>query len=113
MADEELDPSSSKFDPKKAIYASSLDTDNVDGYSTVEQCITAMDNKKKGIEPKKKEKVVVVEEPLQRNFLPEQMPVQRTRKQFRHVLIRMESFEAGPLATLRYAIEFSMEFGRG
>jgi len=100
-----LDPASSKFDAKSAIYSGAVDTRGAEAFNTVEQCITAIQNKEAGIECKKEKQKKKKDEdqelePLQRNFLPEQMPVPVTRKQFKHVLIRMEAFTAGPLATL-------------
>ena len=40
-----LDPASSKFDAKTAIYSGAVDTRGAGAFITVEQCITAIQNK--------------------------------------------------------------------
>jgi len=95
----ELDPSSSEFNAKKAIYTRRIDGDEGVCYDSVEQCISAIYNKDKKRENAKKDRKEP--EKLERKFLPEQMPVPVIRKEFRHVLTRMDEFKEGPLATLR------------
>ena len=101
---EELDPSSAKFDSQKAIY--SLASENlvqVKSYDSVEQCIKAIFKKPEmeKSKPEKPEPEKPVLEKLERRFLPEQMPVPSNRKDFRHVLARMEEYKDGPMGQLR------------
>ena len=102
----EVDPTSDKFNPLRAIY---------DPLFEVEQTAVVQDNVERCIaviEGRVRSKAVVVkpvepeQEKLERQFTAEQLPVPgRQRKQFRHVLARMQGFSSGPLSVLKTYME--------
>jgi len=100
--DPTLDPGSSEFDAKKAIYSVDAEKEkDTKSYDSVEQCITAIFNKDKASAKQKNSDKPPAAESLERRFLPEQMAVPSRRVEFRHVLTRMEEFKDGPLGRIR------------
>ena len=101
----DLDPGSETFDCMKALYDPSLEIFNQDAvcFDSVEQCIKYISNPNPDTGKENSKPALRKEEPekLERRFLPEQMPVQSNKKDFRHVLSRMEEFKDWPLGTLR------------
>jgi len=95
-----MDPSPEQFDCMKAIYSESAECKLSEAkvYDSVEQCIAGIFGRDK---KKTKDRDESEHEVLERRFLPEQMPVKVERKPFRHVLLRMEEFTHGPLATIK------------
>lgn len=100
-------PSTSDFDPLRAIYDPNYETESdTNCHDNVEKCVAWMEGRWRQKPEKSKAAAARPEaEPLlERQFLPEQMAVRsRGRKQFRHVLRRMEEFTSvsGPLFVLR------------
>ena len=100
-------PSTSDFDPLRAIYDANYETESdTNCHDNVEKCVAWMEGRWRQ-KPEKSAAAAArpeAEPLLERQFLPEQMAVRsRGRKQFRHVLRRMEEFTSvsGPLFVLR------------
>ena len=101
-----VEPSTSSFSGLRAIYDPEYETESgTKVHDNVERCVAFLEGRWRQKPDKAKEKVEAESEPvLQRQFLPEQMAVaSRGRKQFRHVLKRMEEFTStsGPLFMLK------------
>jgi len=107
MSDSQLDPSCSNFDPLQALHNSQFQL-HPDGkvFDNVEVCVAHLEGRVKTKPTNKTNKVNVEEEErLERQFLPEQMPVAGKRKEFRHVVRRMGEFSSGPMSRLRHWME--------
>jgi len=103
-----MDSESGSFSGHNAIYDSdTFETDEETRcHDNVERCVAFLEGRWRQKPDKKKEKPEDVESDpvLERQFLPDQLPTaSRGRKQFRHVLRRMEEFTSasGPLFMLR------------
>lgn len=98
-------PSTSSFDPLRAIYDPSFETESsTKCHDNVEKCVAFLEGRwrqKPQENPKKKPE----DEPLlERQFLPEQMAVAtRGRRDFKNVLKRMDAFTSisGPMFVLK------------
>ena len=106
-----LDPGSSSFNPLRAIYDPSFDTSEAQKtHNNLEQCVAFIEGRWRSKTEPKQDPSEPTEptEPvrLERQFLPEQMPVPgRRRKPFRHVLTRLAECQSGPLSVLRDCVE--------
>ena len=100
-------PSTSSFDPLRAIYDPSFETDTgTKCHDNVEKCVAFLEGRwrQKPTENQKKKLESESEPLLERQFLPEQMAVAtRGRKEFKNVLKRMDAFTSlsGPLFVLK------------
>ena len=97
-------PSTSTFEPLRAIYDPDFETESsTKVHDNVEKCVAFLEGR--WTQKTDKKKPVNKDEPvLQRQFLPDQLPIaSRGRKQFRHVLKRMDEFNStsGPLFVLK------------
>eukprot|EP00088_Acartia_fossae_P041961 TRINITY_DN4392_c0_g1_i12.p1 TRINITY_DN4392_c0_g1~~TRINITY_DN4392_c0_g1_i12.p1 ORF type:complete len:237 (-),score=51.75 TRINITY_DN4392_c0_g1_i12:821-1531(-) len=105
--DSKLDPASSDFDPKFAIYSDK----DVEGakeeakpFNDIEECIKAFNTERREMKNQDNAEIIAGAGPVkyERCFAPEQMMVPTNRgKKFRDVTVRMEAFRAGPLGQLR------------
>lgn len=111
MSEDQLNSVSSDFDPLLAIYnPDSEKTEEGVVYDNVEKCIAVIEGRVATVSKKKaqKDQTPEAEEPqvkLERQFLPDQMPVKGKRKDFRHVIARMGEFATGPMAKLKQWME--------
>ena len=97
-------PGTSSFNPVRAIYDPDFDSsDTAQAHDNLEKCVAFVEGRfKKRNDKKKTETEQDGDVRLERQFLPEQLPVPgRRRAPFRHVLTRMTEFQAGPLSVLR------------
>ena len=104
---DKIRPSSSSFDPLRAIYDPAFETEpGTKCHDNVEKCVAVIEGRVRQ-KPKENQKNKSESEPeplLQRQFLPDQMPVPtRGRKDFKNVLKRMDAFTStsGPLFVLK------------
>lgn len=99
----ELDPTSEHFNPLRAIYDPAFKVDDsVVVQDNVEKCIAVIEGRTRTSKVVKEPPKQEGDENLCRQFTKEQLPVQtRKRKEFRHVLKRMEEFDKGPLSILK------------
>ena len=98
-----LVPGTSSFNSLSAIYDADFDSTNtVKTHDNLEKCVAFIEGRIKSKSEKKKgSEEVESDVKLERQFLPEQMPVPaRRRAPFRHVLTRMAECQAGPLSVL-------------
>ena len=107
-SEDNLAPGSSSFKPLTAIYDSNFDSSEASKtHDNLEQCVAFIEGRWRGRTESKKDS----SEPagpvrLERQFLPEQMPVPgRRRKPFRHVLTRLAECQTGPLSVLRDCVK--------
>ena len=107
-SEENLEAGSSSFKPLKAIYDPNFDSSEAQKtHDNLEQCVAFIEGRWRGKTEAKKDS----SEPpgpvrLERQFLPEQMPVPgRRRRPFRHVLSRLAECQTGPLSVLRECVE--------
>ena len=100
-----IEPSTSDFQPLRAIYDPQYETDSsTKCHDNVEKCVAFLEGRWTQKTDKNKKKDTESEPLLERQFLPEQMPVAtRGRKQFRNVVRRMDEFTSmsGPLFVLK------------
>jgi len=106
---DKLVPSSSSFEPLRAVYDPDFETDdNTKCHDNVEKCVAFLEGRWRQ-KPKKAENIDPEQEvKLERQFLPEQLPVAtRGRKPLRNVVKRMEDFNStsGPLFVLKQCRE--------
>ena len=107
-SEEDLEPRSSSFKPLRAIYDPSFDSSEAQkSHDNLEQCVAFIEGRWRSKTEAKQESSEVTEPVrLERQFLPEQLPVpRRRRKPFRHVLTRLAECQSGPLAVLRDCVE--------
>jgi len=105
---DELDPGTSKFVPLRAIYDPQFKTDvTTKCHDNVEKCIAVIEGRSQNSTTKKESKPNDEEcVKLERQFSADQMPVTGHRKkEFRHVVKRMEEFQYGPLSALKRYME--------
>ena len=103
-----LVPGTSSFNPVRAIYDPEFDSSQtVQTHDNLEKCVAFVEGRFKQRKDKKKSETEPESDVrLERQFLPEQMPVpSRKRAPFRHVMTRMTEFQAGPLSVLRECAE--------
>lgn len=105
-SEDNLEPGSSQFNPLSAIYNPDFDSsDAVKTHDNMEKCVAFIEGRLKSKSEVKKD-CGEPEVRLERQFLPEQMPVPgRRRKPFRHVLTRQAEFVTGPMSVLRECCE--------
>ena len=106
---DKLIPSTSNFEALRAIYDPEFETDeNTKCHDNVEKCVAFLEGRWRQ-KPKKVENPNPEPEvKLERQFLPEQLPVAtRGRKPLRNVVKRMEDFNStsGPLFVLKQCRE--------
>ena len=107
-SEENLEPSSSSFNPLNAIYDPDFDgSEALKAHNNLEQCVAFIEGRWRGkTEAKKPSSEPAEPVRLERQFLPEQMPVPgRRRKPFRHVLSRLAECKTGPMSVLRDCVE--------
>ena len=107
-SEDNLEPSSSSFSPLNAIYDPNFDGSEAQkAHNNLEQCVAFIEGRWRGkTEAKKPSSEPPEPVRLERQFLPEQMPVPgRRRKPFRHVLTRLAECQTGPLSVLRDCVK--------
>ena len=107
-SEDHLEPGSSSFKPLTAIYDPNFDgSDALKTHDNLEQCVAFIEGRwRSKPEAKKDSAQPTAPVRLERQFLPEQMPVAgRRRKPFRHVLSRLAECRTGPMSVLRDCVE--------
>jgi len=107
-SEDHLEPGSSSFKPLTAIYDPNFDgSEALKTHDNLEQCVAFIEGRwRSKPEAKKDSAQPTAPVRLERQFLPEQMPVAgRRRKPFRHVLSRLAECRTGPMSVLRDCVE--------